>query len=261
MFLLKKILAGWLMPLPLCLTLLVLGLWLIWTSKQINLGRFLLTCGVLLLLLFSNRFVSTWLIRPLERAFPPQPEFIAGEALPAELNDCRFVVVLGGGHADAPHWSAINRLSDSSRGRLAEGVRILRVLPHAKLVLTGVGQGTGASHAAIMAEAAISLGIDADRIVRLETPRDTEEEAEELSKMLGAEPFALVTSAWHLRRATALMRNRGLNPVPSPCDYTSGPRRPRSWKDFLWDTESIGRSSWAVYERLGFIWAKGRGKI
>ena len=261
MFLLKKIVAGWLMPLPLCLTLLVIGLWLIWTSKQINLGRFLLTCGIILLLLFSNRFVSTWLIRPLERVYPPHPEFVAGEALPVELSDCRFVVVLGGGHADTPHWSAINRLSDSSRGRLAEGLRILRALPGASLVLTGGAPSGGPTHAAIMAEAAVSLGVDANRIVRLETPRDTEEEAVELSKLLGSEPFALVTSAWHLRRATALMRNRGLNPVPSPCDYTSRPAGKRSWKDFLWDTESIGRSSWAVYERLGFLWAKGRGKI
>ena len=261
MFVLKKILAGWLMPLPLCLTFLVIGLWLIWTSKQINLGRFLLTCGLILLLLFSNRFVSTWLIRPLERAFPPHPEFVAGEPLPAELRNCRFVVVLGGGHVDAPHRPAINRLSDASRGRLVEGLRILHVLPDAKLVLTGVGQNGGPSHAAIMAAAAISLGVDASRIVRLETPRDTEEETAELSQLLGAEPFALVTSAWHLRRATALMRHRGLNPVPAPCDYTSRSVGKRSWKDFLWDTESIGRSNWAVYERLGFLWAKGRGKI
>ncbi|HTO05077.1 MAG TPA: ElyC/SanA/YdcF family protein [Opitutus sp.] len=261
MFLLKKILAGWLMPLPLCLTLLVIGLWFVWTSKRINLGRLLLTSGIILLLLFSNRFVSTWLIRPLERAFPSHPEFVVGEPLPVELSHCRFVVVLGGGHVDAPHWSALNRLSDASRGRLMEGVRILRVLPDAKLVLTGIGQGRGPSHAAVMADAAVSLGVEVSRIVLLETPRDTEEEAVELSKFLSTEPFALVTSAWHLRRATALMHNRGLNPVPSPCDYTSRPVGKRSWKDFLWDTESIGRSNWAVYERLGFLWAKGRGKI
>ena len=78
MFLLKKIISGWLMPVPFCLTLLVMGLWLVWTSKRINLGRFFLTCGVILLLLFSNKFVSTWLIRRLELAYRPIPELTVG---------------------------------------------------------------------------------------------------------------------------------------------------------------------------------------
>jgi uncharacterized SAM-binding protein YcdF (DUF218 family) len=70
-----------------------------------------------------------------------------------------------------------------------------------------------------------------------------------------------VTSAWHLRRATALMRNRGLLPVPCPCDYMSRPMDQPTWRDFMWDSESLGRSTWAVYERLGFLWAQSRGKI
>jgi uncharacterized SAM-binding protein YcdF (DUF218 family) len=141
-------------------------------------------------------------------------------------------------------------------------VRILRALPEAKLVVTGPAARGQPSHADVQAEAAISLGVAPERIVRIELPRDTEEEAEELSRMLGREePFALVTSAWHLRRAMALMRNRGLLPVPCPCDYTSRPQENLSWRDFMWDTESLGRSTWAVYERLGFMWAMSRGKI
>jgi uncharacterized SAM-binding protein YcdF (DUF218 family) len=261
MFLLKKLISGWLMPVPFCLTLLVIGLWLVWSSKRINLGRFFLTTGVILLLVFSNRFVSTWLIRPLELAYLPVPELTVGASLPVELADCRNVVVLGGGHVDAPQLAAINKLSSGSRARLIEGVRLMRFLPDARLVVTGPSINNSRSHAAVQADAAISLGIPAEKIVRLENTRDTEEEAEELGHLLGREPFALVTSAWHLRRAAALMRNRGLNPVPCPCDYTSRPILRRSWKDFMWDGESLGRSTWAVYERLGYVWSKGRGKI
>jgi uncharacterized SAM-binding protein YcdF (DUF218 family) len=261
MFLLKKFLSGWLMPLPFCLMLLVIGLWLTSTSKRKNPGRFFLTSGVILLLLFSNRFVSTWLIRPLESTYPPIPELVTGASLPMELIGCRTVVVLGGGHGDTPSLAAIDKLSSSSRARLTEGVRLLRVLPEAKLVVTGGGAPNQPSHAAVQAEAAISLGVAPNRIVRLETPRDTEEEAEALSRALGQESFALVTSASHLRRATALMRNRGLHPVPCPCDYTSRPEAILTWADFMWDTESLGRSTWAVYERLGFTWSQMRGKI
>jgi uncharacterized SAM-binding protein YcdF (DUF218 family) len=261
MFLLKKIVSGWLMPLPLCLTLLVIGLWLVWSSKRINLGRFFLTCGVVLLLLFSNKFVSTWLVRRLELAYPPMPELALNAPLPADLLACRTVVVLGGGHIDNPHYAALNKLSSASRARLTEGVRIFRVLPDAKLVVMGQGTANGPSHADVQAEAAISLGVSFDRIVKLDKPRDTEEEAMELRAVVGQEPFALVSSAWHLRRATALMRNHGLLPVPCPCDYMSRPRGKLTWRDFMWNTESLGRSTWAVYERLGFLWAKSRGKI
>ena len=261
MFLLKKFISVWLMPVPFCLTLLVIGLWLVWTSKRLNLGRFFLTCGVVLLLLFSNKFVSTWLIRRLELAYVPVPELVAERGAPAELANCRNVVVLGGGHVDTPRLAAINKLSSASRARLTEGVRLLRALPEARLVVTGRALQDQPSHAAVQAEAAISLGVAPDRITQLDTPRDTEEEAEELSRLIGDEPFVLVTSAWHLRRAMALMRNRGLNPVPCPCDYTSRALAKRTWRDFTWDSESIGRSTWAVYERLGFLWSKGRGKL
>jgi uncharacterized SAM-binding protein YcdF (DUF218 family) len=261
MFVLKKIVSGWLMPLPLCLTLLVIGLWLVWSSKRINLGRFFLTCGVILLLLFSNKFVSTWLVRRLELAYPPMPELTVDAPLPVELLGCRTVVVLGGGHTDTPHFAALNKLSHASRARLTEGVRLLRVLPDAKLVVMGRGAANQPSHADVQAEAAISLGVSSDRVVRLDRPRDTEEEAMELSHLVGHEPFALVSSASHLRRATALMRNHGLLPVPCPCDYISRPMGKLTWRDFLWNTESLSRSTWAVYERLGFLWAKSRGKI
>jgi uncharacterized SAM-binding protein YcdF (DUF218 family) len=261
MFLLKKMVSVWLMPVPFCLTLLVIGLWLVWSSKRINLGRFFLTCGVILLLLFSNRFVSNWLLRPLELAYPPVPELAEGATLPAELTNCRTVVVLGGGHVDASQLAAINKLSSASRARLVEGVRIFLLLPEARLVVSGRGAANQLSHAAVQAQAAVSLGVPNDSIVRLESTRDTEEESEELSRLLGEEPFVLVTSAWHLRRATALMRHQRLNPIPGPCDYMSRPISNRTWKDFTWDTESLSRSTWAVYERLGFLWAKSRGKI
>jgi uncharacterized SAM-binding protein YcdF (DUF218 family) len=216
---------------------------------------------VILLLLFSNKFVSTWLVRRLELSYPPMPEFALNAPLPSDLIACRTVVVLGGGHVDTPNLAALNKLSSASRARLTEGVRIARALPDAKLVVMGHGAPNQPSHAEVQAEAAISLGINPDRIVRIDRPRDTEDEAMELRDLLGPEPFALVTSAWHLRRATALMRNRGLHPVPCPCDYMSRPRGNLTWRDFMWNTESLGRSTWAVYERLGFLWAKSRGRI
>lgn len=261
MFALKKFLTVWLMPLPFCLVLLVVGLWWVCSSKHLQLGRFFLMCGVLFLLAFSNRFVSSWLIRPLETSYPAVADYAPGDAVPSDLAECQAVVVLGGGHGDVNGFSALAKLSSASRARLTEGVRLARLLPSARLIVTGGGATGQPTHAEIQAQAAISLGVDPKRIVRIETARDTEEEAQALTKIIGNERFALVSSAWHLRRATALMRNQGLKPLPCPCDFTVRPGAQRSISDFLWDTESLGRSTWAVYERLGFLWSRGRGKI
>lgn len=260
-FLLKKFVSFWLMPLPLCLTLLVVGLWCVWSSRRLRLGRGLVTAAAVLLLFFSNRTVSTWLLRPLEAVYPPVPELLAGAPLPDDLATCRAVAVLGGGHGNTPGLAALNKLSTSAQRRLVEGIRLLRALPDdARLIVSGHGRPGFPSHAAIMAEAAISLGIDPARITRLDSPRDTGEEAVELQRTLGEAPFALVTSAWHLPRATALMRSAGLNPVPCPADHLVRPAGQWRWNDLLWDTESLSRSTWAIHERLGSAWSRLRRK-
>lgn len=260
-FLLKKFISFWLMPLPFCLTLLVLGAALLLFSKRQRLARALVASGALLLLLFSNKAVSRALIFPLENTYPPLPSLPAGESPPDALAECRYIVVLGGGHGAAPGLSAVNQLSTSARGRLMEALRIARALPQARLVFSGhAGEGRR-SHAAVLAEAAISLGLDPARIVRLDTPRDTEDESESTAELVGREPFVLVTSAWHMRRAVALMRGRGLDPVPGPADYTTRQLHGGQFSDYTWDTESLGRSTWAVYERIGYAWVWLRRKI
>lgn len=261
MFELKKFVAFWLMPLPFCLTLLIVGLWLSSLSRRARLGRGLIAAGLLLLLLFTNRAVSTWMIRPLETIYVPVPEITADAPLPADLAACRAVVVLGGGHGDTPGLAAVNKLSPSAQARLLEAVRLLRAMPdEVALIVCGRGAPRMPTHAQVLADAAVSLGVAPERIVRLDTPRDTEEEAAALRERFGAAPFALVTSAWHLRRAVTLMRGAGLQPIPCPADYAVRPQPTIRWTDFLWDSESLSRSTLAIRERLGLLWAQLRGK-
>jgi hypothetical protein len=66
LFWLKKFVSFWLMPLPFCLTLLAVGLCVLLWSRRARLGRGLLFAGTILLMLFSNKFVSDALVRPLE---------------------------------------------------------------------------------------------------------------------------------------------------------------------------------------------------
>ena len=261
MFWLKKFVSFWLMPLPFCLTLLTVGLVILLFSRRARLGRWLLIAGTVLLGLFSNKVVSTWLVQPIELTFAPIPELKANAPLPAELARCRFVVVLGSGHSDSPGFSANNQLSSAALARITEGVRLLRLLPGAKLVVNGGGRPGYPTHAAVLGRVAVQLGIEPGRIVYAEAGRDTEDEAREVTALVGQAPVALVTTAWHLPRAAALFRRAGVDVLPCPTDYTARPSPEFYWSDVDWDVASLERSTAAVRERIGYLWVWLRGKV
>ena len=262
LFWLKKTVGYWLMPLPFCLALMVAGLLLLRSTRHPRAGRRLLLAGALLLLVLSNRQVGQALLRPLERQYAAIPELAPGAPLPAPLAACRTIVILGGGHADRAGFSATNQLSSSALARLTEGVRLARRLPEATLIVSGPAAGNGAPHASVLAQAAVSLGLDPRRIVQLDTARDTDDEAQELRRRIGpGVPFALVTSAWHMPRAVALMRRAGLAPLPCPADFLSHDDGETHAGDWLCDLSGLEQSTWAIYERLGATWARLQGKI
>jgi uncharacterized SAM-binding protein YcdF (DUF218 family) len=262
MFWLKKLFSPFLFPLQFALVAGVAGLVLSRSRRWHRTGQVLLTLAILVLLLASNKWLSGQLITPLESRFPAIGEFQPGAALPASLAACRYVVVLGGGHQDTDDRPSLTRLSSSARARLVEAVRLLRLLPTAQLIVSGpadIAHG-GAIHAQVLAEAAVSLGVDRARIRMIDDAHDTEEEAARLRDLLGDAPFALITSAWHLPRAQALCAAQGLHALPCPTDYLySAPLRWRR-SDFTWDTESLERSTAAVHEYLGLWWSQLRGK-
>lgn len=259
MFWLKKVISFWLMPLPLCLALLLSGVLLACSNRRPRIGRLLVLTGVGLLVLFSNRFVSTHLLRPLESMYPAIPEFAAG-ATPGPLAGCDYVAVLGGGNSDAPGISATNRLSPSALSRLVEAVRILSVLPKARLIVSGPGEPGVPTHASVVARAAESLGIEPRRITLVETAHDTEEESQAIARIAGGRRIALVTSAWHMPRSAALFRKAGADFVPCPADFVSAAPSgiAMGWHTFGFDVESLSRSTFAVHEWIGLLWTRMR---
>lgn len=260
MFWLKKFSSPFLFPLTFALVAGVAGLALAWSRRGPRTGRALLTAAVLVLLFASNKWVSGRLIGPLESTYPAVADFQPGQPLPAALAACQYVVVLGAGHDDSDVRPALSQLGTSARARLTEAVRLLRLLPAAKLVVSGPGDDGGPTHARVLADAAVSLGVDGARIQQIDDAHDTEEEAARLREVLGGAPFALVTSAWHLPRTMALCAAQGLHALPCPTDflYTT----PTHWhrSDFTWDVPSLERSTAAVHEYAGRWWARLRGK-
>jgi len=262
LFGLKKFVSFWLMPLPFCLTLLLVGVLVLLCTRRARLGRGLLLAGLGLLILFSNKFVSTALVRPLETRYPAIPELTVGAPLPPTLAACRHVVVLGGGNGHAPGRSALGQMSPSALSRITEAVRLLRVLPDARLVVSGPADYEDKpSHAESLARAAVSLGVERSRIVLIADVRDTEDESLAIKEIVGSAPFALITPAWHPPRTMALFRHIGRAPLPCPADFSARGGDTVQFSDYLWDVSSLERSTWAVRERIGYvwIWLRGRG--
>lgn len=261
LFALKKIVGFWLMPLPLSLAAMLAGALLWRFTRRRLLGRGLVFAGAFWLAACSNVGVGTWLVSGLENRFPPLPALAAGEPVPVELARRAYVVVLGGGHTPVAEWSANNQLSSSALSRIVEGVRLVRLLPDARLVVSGpTDPDGGPSHASLYANVAVSLGVPRERIVEISDARDTEEEAAAVRRLAGEAPVALVTSAWHLPRSMALFRNQGLDVLACPADYVGRPPKLKP-SDFLaWNLGGLERSTKAVYERIGATWSRLRGK-
>lgn len=260
LFALKKFVSYFLMPLQFSLGLILVGTLLGLLTRRVRLGRILVLVGVGLLVVLSHKQVGMALLHPLETRYAPIPDVAPGAPVPANLAACRAVVVMGGGHSDTPGLAASHRLSTSALARLAEGARIARLVPQARVVCSGPGETGHDTHATVLARAATALGVAPGRIELIADARDTEEEAAALARRFGTEPIAVVTSAWHMPRTVALLRRHGLNVLPCPADFTARPNPDFRWNDWTCDLSGLERSTKAVYEYLGLAWAKLRGR-
>ena len=52
----------------------------------------------------------------------------------------------------------------------------------------------------------------------------------------------------------------GVRAVACPTDYLMLPSEDLQLTDYLWSVDSLGLSTWAVKERVGYLWIWLRGK-
>lgn len=254
LFIAKKFIGSLLQPLPMLLLLMGLGLLCIGFTRWQRGGKTLLLIGWLTLALISIQPVSDRLLLPLETHYPTwQP----GQPGQTKVD---YIVVLGGGYTYNPDWAPSSNLINNSLPRVTEGIRLYQANPGAKMIFTGAAaQGnpvTSAKTAALVAE---SLGVPAQDILTLDTPRDTEEEAISTAKVVGDQPFLLVTSASHLPRALRFFQAQGLTPIPAPANQMAITTALNPWEKILPSAYALSHSERAWYETLGQIWQRLKG--
>jgi uncharacterized SAM-binding protein YcdF (DUF218 family) len=201
----------------------------------------LLTLATVVAYLAAIVPVGDALLGPLEHKYSPLRE---GAALPA----VDYVVVLGSGYAPHDEIPITAALDEDGLVRIVEGVRLVRRLGSARLVLSG-GAPTGrAPPAQGYVQLARALGVPDGSLVVLDTALDTAQEARAIAARLGNAPFLLVTSAWHMPRAMLQMKHAGAKAIPAPTGQLTG--RPMKWGSWLPSAAGLGRSERALHEYM-----------
>lgn len=232
------------MPLPMLMMVFVLVFVLLW-RKHYRLAQGVLGLALVLLYVLSTPPAANRLLQPLENQYSKY------QNQPVDA-----IVVLGGYHRSDERHPITSLLSGESLARLSEGLRLHRLNPGSTLHFSGYNGNDPMTHAEAMASVAISMGVDPSVIQTNGLPKDTADEAAAWTAELKGRKVALVTSASHMPRSMFLFTHAGLDPVPAPTHFRSGPVPLAYWRSWLPSDVFLNLSRVAWHEYLGLMWAK-----
>lgn len=134
-------------------------------------------------------------------------------------------IILGGGFDGTISKVRGGFEMGSAGDRFIEGLRLARLYPDMKLVITGGDptlDHTTEGDADIAERFYREFGIPASRLILERKSRNTEENAAFTAPILlanGLSECVLVTSAFHMPRSVGLFRKAGVDFIPWPVDY------------------------------------------
>lgn len=249
MFELKKVVSSLLMPLPAMLILAFLGLALVMFSTKRKTGCLVILTSLCGIFLISFQPLSSRLLMPLEREY--------SVFLPVDKS-IDYVMVLGSGHVVDDQIPPTSELSRTGLMRLNEGIRIMRMYPGAKLILSGYGGGSQVSNARMMAKVALALGVSKPEIILLETAKDTWEEARQAAAFVQNKKVVLVTSASHMKRALYEFNSAGIEPLPAPTNFLAHKEIHQPWSKYAPKAVYLEQTERYWHETMGLIWQRLR---
>jgi len=261
---LKSLLEACFSPVGLVTILFASGILVRAFRGQSRMGHHLVWSGAGLFLVFLLTPLAELLYANLEYPYPPMlhPDASA-----------RTIVVLSGYGEDDPFLPVTSKLSAETISRMAEGIRLYREIPDAKLIVSGgILRHQDSPIANLMADFAKIMGVPNQDIIVEGRSTTTYENLLEVKKIIGSEPFILVTSSGDLRRAVAVARKLGMKPLPAPAAIWAARNYPAgiSWMRWGWNVlEGIGYPTMnrfiylqrAYHEYLGYVWYWMLGRV
>ena len=173
-----------------------------------------------------------------------------------------IVVLAGGSHRYSNQRSGVEFVAEASALRALEAARIYHMLSNPLVVASGgiIGERTRPM-AAKLADALISLGVPAGRIIQETRSKNTREHAIYVPAFLrkhGVERFVLVTSPTHIRRAVRAFEAQASHPVHSMSSIRSS-RPVRTMSDWWPGHHNLSISQQALYDYFGLVYYWSRG--
>lgn len=246
-FLVKKFISAFLLPVPIGLTLLFIGILYLLFSSSVK-GKVFTALGFLWFLLLSTQSISNMIIKPLENSH---------KAL-LNIPEVNYILVLGSGHNTNDELSITGQLREVAINRLNEGLRLYKQLPNSKIIVSGHKGHDKNTHAQMSKRFLVELGVDEQRIITLDNTLDTKMEALKTKEFVKNENFILVTSASHMKRSMMIFKKQGLKPIAAPTYFIGF-----ETDDYKMQISSFNlyKCKVAFHEYLGILWGKLRGFI
>ena len=193
----------------------LLTAWLAARFQKKRLSYYLLITAAMLFLLCSTSYRPQYLAKKLENKY--------STFNPATLKQYKgkiYIHLLGSGYGSDKRLPPTAQLGTTAQGRLIEAIRIFRQLDSSTLVCSGSSVSEAVPQAEIAKKAAMALGADSNRIITLNTPSTTKEEANALAQRTGTGCFVIiVTDAIHMPRAYQLFSLQGFHPAAAPTNF------------------------------------------
>jgi uncharacterized SAM-binding protein YcdF (DUF218 family) len=242
-------------PIPVLYLLLLVGFILFGLNRK-RTGKIIVLIAGLWFFIISTPFLPKIIIKSLESQYPQ----LTDSNIKTLHNSCN-IIVLGSGLTDDKNLSPNNQLNSIGLSRLVEGIRIHRMIPDSKLILSGYGGRSELSNALVYYRTALIMGIDSASMVIQSLPSNTRMEAEEYVKNFGTEnKLIVVTSANHMPRAIMLFHKVGIDAIAAPANFFlkyGSHKYPWRW---IPSSENVVIMEAAIHEELGILWEKLGGQ-
>jgi uncharacterized SAM-binding protein YcdF (DUF218 family) len=258
-----KLLKPFLLPPTLIVAAFAIGLVLVWRNRKRS-GLRVLLGTLIVYVLLSLDPVANGLAWTLERRYAAPTSFDAHR-------DAAAIVILAGGATEADGDRLVGELSGSSWRRLWGGITAYRALGGAVPIVYSGGSGDPfnvISHEAELARSyAIAAGVPADAFTTETASRTTYENGTAVARFLreqkpdAAHPkILLVTSAWHMPRATAVFERLGVEVVSAPVDFLGRTARLTPLNLFP-SVDAFSASTLSIHEWIGIAGYRFVGRI
>lgn len=219
----------------------------------------IISLSVIQLIAFSSPLVADALLDRLENQARALAEGSKRAEKILEQKSYAAIILLGGATTPASPPRRPDPDLGSAADRIWHAARLYQQGLAPKIIVSG-GRSPGLeSEAEILTEAQamrlllLDLGVPPSAIVLEEQSRTTRENAALTKKLIGNQPVALVTSAFHMPRSMKNSQKEGLAVDAFPTDFQVAPEVTPLWAKLLPTAGALQRSEMSIKEYIALL--------